>query len=74
MRLYLNWIHDGEGASFFISDLHTAVRNKFGLKSPWGHRDLSEVLTKRVLPYWVACGLVTVSGGDVIVIGSRPRR
>lgn len=72
--LYLNWIYDGDGASFLVSDLHAAVRSKFGLKSPWGYRDLSYVLTKRVLPYWVACGLVTVKGEVVVVTRSRLQR
>ncbi|MGM9481760.1 hypothetical protein ACS5PN_11310 [Roseateles sp. NT4] len=66
-RLYLDWVRGRGGARYLVSDLEGSVAAKFGVKPRWGHRDLRQALERRVLPYWVACGLVTVSGEVVVV-------
>jgi hypothetical protein len=66
-RLYLDWVRGRRGARYFVSDLQASAAAKFGVKPYSGHRDLRHVLERRVLPYWVACGLVTVTGEIVVV-------
>jgi hypothetical protein len=65
--LYLDWVRGHGGARYLVTDFQASVAAKFGVKPRWGHRDLRQALERRVLPYWVACGLVTVDG-DVVVV------
>ena len=71
-RLYLDWVHGRRGARYLRSDLEASVAAKFGVKPRWGHRDLRQALERRVLPYWAACGLVTVAGEVVVVVHQGP--
>lgn len=67
-RLYLDWVRGHGGARCLVSDLSASAAGKFGVKPRWGHRDLRQALEQRVLPYWAACGLVTVAGEVVVVV------
>jgi len=69
-RLYLDWVRGRGGARYLISDLEASVARKSGVKPRWGHRELRQALERRVLPYWAACGLVTVTG-EVVVIANE---
>lgn len=71
-QLYLDWLRGRRGARYLVSDLEASVAKKFGVKLRWGHRDLRQALEQRVLPYWVACGLVTVAGEVVVVANDLP--
>lgn len=70
-QLFLDWVHGRSRGRFLVSDLTNSVATKFGVKSPYGRRDLARALERRVLPYWAACGFVEPQSGGVVVLTGK---
>lgn len=70
-QLFLDSVHGRPEGRFLVADFASCVAARFGVQPPYGHRDLTRVLKRRVLPYWAACGFVELLEQDVVVLTGR---
>ena len=67
-KMFVDWVYGQEGASYRISEMVGDVVRRFGTKQRWGEHDLNHSIRRRVLPYWVKCGFVTVKDDGTVTV------
>lgn len=70
-QVFVDWVLERQGGRFLIGDLADSGSRKFGVQEGYGSAEVRNVLARRVLPYWQACGYLELLEGEAFELTGK---